>query len=74
MQGLRLMAAGIAIGALASSLLARALAAGLTGLSPADPIAFGSASLILLLVGLAACYFPARRAALLNPVVALRVE
>jgi ABC-type antimicrobial peptide transport system permease subunit len=42
-------------------------------LSPADPVAFGGAALILLLVGLAACYFPARRAASLNPVEALRV-
>ena len=74
MEGLRLVAAGIAIGALASWLLARALVAGLAGLSPADPVAFGSAALILLLVGLAACYFPARRAASLNPVEALRVE
>ncbi len=74
MQGLRLVVAGIAIGALASWLLARALVAGLAGLSPADPVAFGGASLILLLVGLAACYFPARRAASLNPVEALRVE
>jgi ABC-type lipoprotein release transport system permease subunit len=40
----------------------------------ADPIADGSASLILVLVGLAACYFPPRRAASLNPVEALRVE
>ena len=73
-QGLRLVAAGIAIGALVSGLLARTLVAGLAGLSPADPVAFGGASLILLLVGLAACYFPARRAASLNPVEALRVE
>jgi macrolide transport system ATP-binding/permease protein len=74
MQGLRMVAAGIAIGAFASWLLARALVAGLAGLSPADPVAFGGASLILLLVGLAACYSPARRAASLNPVEALRVE
>ena len=74
MQGLRLVAAGIAIGALASWMLARALVAGLAGLSPADPAAFGGASLLLLLVGFAACYFPARRAASLNPVEALRVE
>lgn len=73
-QGLRLVAAGVAIGALASWLLARALVAGLAGLSPADPVAFGSATVILALVGLAACYFPARRAASLDPVEALRVE
>ena len=73
MEGLRLVAGGIAIGAVVSWLLARALVAGLAGLSPADPAAFGSAAVILLLVGLAACYFPARRAAALNPVEALRV-
>jgi macrolide transport system ATP-binding/permease protein len=72
--GLRLVAIGVVIGALASWLLARALVAGLAGLSPADPIAFGGAAVVLLLVGLAACYFPARRAAALNPVEALRVE
>ena len=73
-QGLRLVAAGVAIGALASWLLARALVAGLAGLSSADPVAYGGAAFILVLVGLAACYFPARRAASLNPVEALRVE
>lgn len=73
-QGLRLVAAGVAIGALASWVLARALVAGLAGVSPADPVAYGGAALILVLVGLAACYFPARRAASLNPVEALRVE
>ncbi len=73
-QGLRMVAAGVAIGALGSWMLARAMVAGLAGLSPADPVAFGGAALILLLVGLAACYFPARRAASLNPVEALRVE
>jgi predicted permease len=73
-QGLRLVAIGVAIGGLASWLLARTLVAVLAGLSPADPIAFGSATLLLLLVAVAACYFPARRAASLNPVEALRVE
>ena len=72
-QGVRLMAIGIAIGSVVAWMLARALAAGLAGLSSADPVAYGSATLILFLVGLTAIYFPARRAAALNPVEALRV-
>ena len=46
----------------------------LAGLSPADPIAFGGAIAVLMFVGIAAIYFPARRAASLNPVEALRVD
>jgi ABC-type antimicrobial peptide transport system permease subunit len=55
-------------------MLAQMLRGALAGLSPADPIAFGSAILVLTLTGIAAIYFPARRAAALNPVDALRVE
>ena len=73
-QGLRLVGAGIVIGALGSWMLARALVAALAGLSPADPLAFGGATAVLLFVGMAASYFPARRAASLNPVEALRVD
>jgi macrolide transport system ATP-binding/permease protein len=73
-QGLRLVGAGIVIGAVGSWMLARVLVAALAGLSPADPVAFGGATGVLLLVGMAASYFPARRAASLNPVEALRVD
>jgi putative ABC transport system permease protein len=73
-QGLRLVAVGVAIGALGSWVLGRALVAALAGLSPADPVAFGGATAVLLIVALAASYFPARRAAGLNPVEALRVD
>ena len=73
-QGLRLVAIGIAVGGVLSWMLAQMLRGALAGLSPADPIAFGSAILVLTLTGIAAIYFPARRAAALNPVDALRVE
>ena len=73
-QGLRLVAIGVAVGGVLSWMLAQMLRGALAGLSPADPIAFGSAILVLTLTGIAAIYFPARRAAALNPVDALRVE
>lgn len=40
----------------------------------ADPIAFGAAMLVLMITGIAAIYFPARRASALNPVDPLRLE
>jgi ABC-type antimicrobial peptide transport system permease subunit len=65
---------GIAVGGVLSWMLGQMLRGALAGLSPADPIAFGSAILVLTFTGVAAIYFPARRAARLNPVDALRVE
>ena len=73
-QGLRLVAIGLVVGGVLSWMLAQMLRGALAGVSPADPIAFGSAVLVLTLTGIAAIYFPARRAAALNPVDALRVE
>ena len=61
------MAIGVVTGSVASWLLARALVAGLAGLSPADPIAYGVATLILALVGLAACYFPGAARGIAQP-------
>jgi len=72
--GLRLIAAGIALGALASVALARLLASQLWGVGPSDPASFAAAVAVLLASGLAACYLPARRAARLDPVAALRCE
>jgi len=54
--------------------LAQMLRGAVAGLSPADPIAFGSAIVVLTLTGIAAIHFPARCAAALNPVEALRLE
>lgn len=71
-QGLTLVGSGIAVGIFASLLIGRALTAMLYGVSAADPISFVGSSLVLLAVAAAACYLPARRASLVDPLVALR--
>jgi predicted permease len=71
-QGVSVIGAGIAVGLAASLLVGRALAGVLFGVTPADPISLGGASLILVVTAAAACYLPARRASRLDPVQALR--
>ncbi|HJT45734.1 MAG TPA: ADOP family duplicated permease, partial [Chthoniobacterales bacterium] len=71
-RGLRLTIIGIVIGATAAILLTRLMGDLLYKVSPRDPIAFGGALIILITVGLIACFLPARRAARVNPVQALR--
>jgi len=71
-QGMRLVAIGLAIGVAIAFVLAQAARGMLAGMSPVDPIAFGGTMMFLLLVGAAACYVPARRAAGVDPIVALR--
>jgi ABC-type lipoprotein release transport system permease subunit len=50
------------------------IASQLTGVSPHDPLTLAGVIVLIALVGMAACYFPARRAASVDPMVALRVE
>jgi putative ABC transport system permease protein len=71
-QGLRLALAGAAVG-LAGALIVSHLMAGLLyGVSPSDPLTFVSLTVVLIIVALAACYIPARRAMRVDPIVALR--
>ncbi len=69
-----LAVAGITIGILASVGLTRYIRGMLYGLTPSDPLALCGAVLLLLLVALAAGWWPARRASRLDPMVALRHE
>jgi putative ABC transport system permease protein len=73
-QGMLPAIVGLAIGILCALGLTRALATQLYGVKPADLPTFACVSLILLLAALAACWFPARRAASVDPVIALRHE
>ena len=72
--GFRLLAAGIFIGLSASYGLTRLLASQIWGVSTTDPWTFGGVATIVVTVGLAACFLPARRATRVDPMVALRYE
>jgi ABC-type antimicrobial peptide transport system permease subunit len=73
-QGIILTLAGLAIGLATALGLTRLIKSFLFGVSAVDPVTFIIALLILAAVALLACYLPARRAANVDPMVALRYE
>jgi putative ABC transport system permease protein len=73
-MGLRLVAIGVGLGLLASIALGKIIATQLWGVSPYDPWTLTCVPLVLLITGLLACWLPARRAARVDPLVALRHE
>ena len=73
-MGLGLVAAGVGLGLLASLAMGRIIATQLWGVSAYDPWTLTCVPLVLLATGLLACWLPARRAARVDPLVALRYE
>jgi putative ABC transport system permease protein len=73
-EGMRMGIAGIAAGLLGAVAVSRVLSSMLFGVQARDPLTFASVAAILIVIALAACYFPARRATAIDPVIALRED
>ena len=73
-HGAKLALAGLVLGVAGAFALTRSMKALLFGVTPADPAIFVGVAIFLMIVALAACYIPARRAMRVDPMVALRYE
>jgi predicted permease len=73
-HGLRMALIGVAIGTVAALALTRLMASQLFGVGAHDPLTFAGVAMLLIIVAVAACYVPARRAMKGDPVIALRHE
>jgi putative ABC transport system permease protein len=70
-EGLWLLGLGIVLGAIGAFAIRRAMETQLFGIQPMDPLVVGSVALVLAIVAFAACAVPARRAARIDPLIAL---
>ena len=71
-RGLRLTAVGLLVGLVGAAALAGSVASLLHGVSPFDPLTFIAVPVLLAAVAVLACYLPARRAAKIDPIVAMK--
>ena len=73
-EGARVLAVGVVVGSGVAFLATRALDRLLFEMESFDPVTYGAVSILMVLVGLVACYLPAHRASKVDPMVALRAE
>jgi predicted permease len=73
-QGMALVLLGLVLGLFGAFALSRVMTSLLFGVTASDPMTFAGVSLLLSLIALLACYFPARRATRIDPLAALRHE
>jgi ABC-type antimicrobial peptide transport system permease subunit len=73
-QGMGLTLLGASIGGVVAVTATRMMKSWLFGVSPTDPLTFVVAALLLTIVALLSCWIPARRAAKVDPIIALRFE
>jgi len=73
-EGVKVIGAGIVLGAAGALLLSRVLRSFLYGVDPGDPVTLATAGALFAVVALLACWMPTRRAAAVDPLEALRAE